>query len=659
MKESMRKEIENRNELLARSISSKTSFLFEKMVNDTRVISEFVKEDAYNNQELYVSEIERVLTKNPFYLFINVVDENEHAIATIPNVHSSSASMHQIIDRLKWSKTHYISNLITLDDGRRTIAIAYPLLNDKGDYKGAVISYVNLHVISEYLKQVKIGLEGINALVDRKGVILAHTNESFIGQQISDHPLGEFLEKERVGVWEGSIFGKYMLMAYRPIQAGSYGLIVGETIRQALAPTVQIQKLLLQGFIIVLLITILLTILGTSRVVRPIIHLIKQARIYKEGKKSHYEPLKTGDELEELSVTMDEMAKELQSKEQRLFYILESIPYGVITIDKDGKIMTFNKGAEKLTLFHREEAIGKLLIDLPLKKSIDDFIAWKTIKEGKQINELESYIYDKSGKKHVIRIYSSLFTGEDKKIIGAIIILRDVSEIKKLEEYLKQTERLAALGQLTAGIAHEIKNPLSIIQAAAEAIQLDIKDTSFVNEMADDILETTDRLNHLLTEFLKMAKGEEKENLVPTNVVQVLNELLSLLKNQLNDKNIHVLQSYDSEQVMIMANPNKITQVFLNIILNSIQAMPEGGNLMIRIVDQEQSWVIEMEDTGIGIPPSKLEWIFTPFYTTKKEGTGLGLAIAYEIISQHNGKISASSDEDGTTITVQFPKISA
>lgn len=658
MHQSMREEIEYRNDLLAKSISKKTSFLFEKMVNDTRIISEFVVEDSRLNKELYLSEMERVITKNPLYLFISVENETGDSIATIPNVHSSSTSLNQIINRLKWSKTFYISNLITLDDGRPTIAIAYPIINKMGNYNGAVVAYVNLNVLSEYLKQVKIGKKGVNALVDRSGTIIAHTNQTFLKYPLNEHPLGDYLNKSKFGIWEGFLFGNYMVFAYRPIEEGNFGLIVGEPLQQALAPTYDVQKLLFKGFIFVFIITILLTFIGTTRVVKPIVNLIKQARDYKEGKRGSYELLKTGDELEELSLTMGEMAQELKNKEQRLFYILESIPYGVITTDKDGKVMTFNKGAENLTLYNSKEAIGKYIIDLPFKETKTKFISWKTLKEGKQFNELESYILDRRGKKHVVRLYSSLFTGDDKKIIGAILILRDVSEIKKLEEYLKQTERLSALGQLTAGIAHEIKNPLSIIQAAAEAIQLDSSDSAFVSEMTEDILETTDRLNDLLTDFLKMSKGEEEEEVVPTDLIYLLNELLSLLKNQFEDKSIKVYQEYDSEHVMIKANPNKITQVFLNIILNSIHAMSDGGILTIRISDKSQYWYIEIEDSGIGIPESKLEWIFTPFYTTKEEGTGLGLSIAYEIITQHDGKISATSNSGGTTISIQFPKLS-
>jgi PAS domain S-box-containing protein len=657
----MRSEIEYRNQLMAQTISRETSFMFDKMINDIRVISEFLLKDSEEDINFYLAEMDRLVAKNPLYLFIDVVDKNEESLVTIPNVHnSSSPELIHVLNRLKWSKTFYISNLITLEDGRKTIAIAYPILDKQGNYRGGIVAYVNLHILAQYFKQGKIGDEGVNVLVDRNGTIIVHSDQELIGKSIKSHILVDYLNKDRLGIWEGYLFLDKMLVSYRPIEAGSFGLIVGETVEQAMAPAQAVQTLLFKGFILVLAITFLLTLVGTFRVVKPITSLTKQAKEYKEGKRKEFNRIKTGDEIEDLSTTMASMAEELKYKERYLFYILESIPYGVITTDKDGKVVTYNKGAENLLVYQRKEAIGKYIYELPIKKSKEEFLTWQTIKEGKEFNELETYIFDKNGKRHDVKLYSSLFCGEDEQIIGAILILRDESEIKKLEEYLKQSERLSSIGQLTAGMAHEIKNPLNIIQAAAEAIQLEVnessKELSFVYEMTEDIVETTDRLNSLLTDLLKLTKGEEDEQKKRVNLYSVIDELLSLLKNKLNDQSIVVTSEYVDREAYVYANESKLTQVFLNIMINSMHAMEHGGSLFIRLKDIKTSWEIEIEDTGKGIPESELKWIFNPFYTTKKEGTGLGLSIAYEIITQHHGNIAAYSSDNGTTLTIQLPK---
>jgi PAS domain S-box-containing protein len=656
LNDSVRSEIKYRNQLMGKTISSKTNFMFDKMINDIRVIAEFAKKE---NTHSYQAEMSHVVSENPLYLFIDVIDESRNTIATIPNVKfSRSGQMNYIVDRLKWSKTFYITNILTLDDGRKTIGIAYPILDETENYRGVVIAYVNLNTLSDYLSQGKIGSEGLNLLIDRNGTIITHTNETYIGETLKDHPLGKNLSKYRIGIWEGTLFNEEMLTSYRPMTLGGMGLIIGESIDQAMAPSKKVQGLLLKGFFIILLLTYLLTMFGAFRIIKPVTTLTRQAKEYSEGKRDDFELLHTGDELENLANTMANMAKELRNKERYLFNILESIPYGIITMKKDGKIVTFNKGAEDLSGFARDEVIGKCIFDLPFKKSEDEFLTWKTIKEGKEINELESYIYDKYGSKRDVRIYSSIFSDEEQKIIGSILIIRDVSDFKKMEEFVKQSEKLASLGQLTAGIAHEIKNPLSIIQAAAEAIQLDLSDASYVQEMTDDILETTDRLNRILSEFLKLSKGEIDEEWEKVDLVAIIEELLNLLKNKFFEQSISITKMIQAKEAFVFASRGKLSQVFLNIIINSLHAMEEGGNLSIHLAESGTNWLVEIKDTGSGIPESEIKWIFNPFYTTKKEGTGLGLSIAYEITSQFGGEIQAYSDMGGTKLTVQFPKFS-
>ncbi|PFP29211.1 histidine kinase [Bacillus sp. AFS073361] len=656
--DSVHSEIKARNQLMGKTISTKTSFMLEKMINDIRIISEFVLSDSKENTVFYQSEMDRVVSKNPLYLFLDLIDESGNSIATIPNVNfSSSDEVHDILERLEWSKTFYITNLLTLEDGRKTIGIAYPVLDEKENYRGAVLAYVNLNVLSDYLSQGKIGTEGLNVLVDRNGTIIAHTQEKYIGESLKNHPLGQGLSRYRSGIWEGELFHESLLTSYRPITLGGMGLIIGESTNQAMAPAKQVQVLLLKGFLLVLFLTYLLTLFGAFKIINPVTKLTRQAKEYSAGKRDDFEKLQTGDELENLANTMANMAKELKNKERHLYYILESIPYGIITIDKDGRIVTFNRGAEDLSGYARDEVMGKFIIEVPFKRSEEEFLSWKTIKEGKEINEQESYIYDKNGNKRDVRIYSSLFSDENETIIGSILIIRDVSDMKKMEEYLKQSEKLASLGQLTAGIAHEIKNPLSIIQAAAEAILLDVKDPAYIQEMSDDILETTDRLNQLLTDFLSLSKEGFDDEWEPVDVAAVLDELLNLLKNKFSELNISVTKILAVDEAFVLAKQGKLSQVFLNIIINSLHAMEEGGSLSVRLLEVESNWVVEIKDTGSGIPESEIKWIFNPFYTTKKEGTGLGLSIAYEITTQFGGDIQAESDISGTKLSIQLPKL--
>ena len=356
------------------------------------------------------------------------------------------------------------------------------------------------------------------------------------------------------------------------------------------------------------------------------------------------------------------MADELTEKERRLFYILESIPYAVITTDPEGRITTFNRGAEKLTLFRREEVIGKPIFDLPLKRHKEEFVSWKTLREGRAFEEVESYLFDKEKKKHDVRIYSSLFRGGDDKTIGAIVVIRDVGEIKQLERYLKQSERLASLGQLTAGIAHEIKNPLSIIQAAVEAIRLEMDQTP-VNRKEIDELTGGHPGNGTAHEPAahRFPDAGQRKGKPPAG----------------NDRSGHRNRGIHRPDPQKVQRPGNRGAGRLQdgrrlgsggqgpsgpgLPQHRAEQPPgdgrRGGRFHLRLLEKENVWQIEIEDTGKGIPESQIQWIFDPLFSTKAEGTGMGLAIAHEIISRHNGRIWASSTvHKGTTLFIQLPK---
>ncbi|MED1469236.1 ATP-binding protein [Bacillus salipaludis] len=661
MNTSVRSQMEYRDELLAKSLGNQIESLFQNIIDNTRQISPIVDS---GNRSAYQREIESIISRDSLYLFFEVYNRNNQLLR-IPDVQLSDPDqVNEILKRLSWTKTSYISNLIELPDGRKTIAIAYPTLNEQGDFTGAIITYLNLNVLSDQLQKFSIGSKGMNAIVDRNGTIIAHTSNQFIGSSIKNNKVGRNLAKERYGIWNGQIFNEEMVVSYRPLILGNIGLIVGEPIKQALTPASSVTKLLIQGFVSVFVIALVLAVFSASRVVHPIMSLIRQVQEYREGRRERFKPLQTKDEIEDLSLVLSEMATELREKERSMFYILESIPYGVITTDQGGKIKTFNKGAEELMLINRSEVLGRNILKLPIKHDVQESVLLKTLREGKAFEEVETQIQDKQNQVHDVRIYASLFKGEQDDHIGSLLVIRDVSDLKKLEEYLRQSDRLASLGQLTAGIAHEIKNPLSIIQVAAETIVLQLDDCleerEIIEELTDDILKSTERMNKLLSDFLKLTKGKDKEKedvAVLIDIISIVDELLNLLRKKFNDQNVLVTVDYQANPSLVLGDKHRLTQMLLNVLLNSLHAMKNGGTILITIKDDLDFWQLSVSDTGEGIPEETLKWIFNPFYSTKPEGTGLGLSIVREIVIQHGGKIWAESVIHlGTTIHFQLPK---
>ncbi|MGG3471273.1 ATP-binding protein [Neobacillus pocheonensis] len=659
---SVRSQMENRDELIASTLGKQIELIIQNVTGNMRQVSPIVEiADINNSNSSYKPDVETILAEDSLYLFFEAYQGNKLQFR-IPDVQlTNPKDVRSILDRLSWSKTSYISNMIELPDGRKTIAVAYPSLDEEGNSLGAVIAYLNLNILSEHLQKFAIGKEGMNALVDRNGTIIAHTNTQYIGKKIKEKDVLENINKERLEIWNGTLFNDKMVISNRPILLGRMSLLVAEPIEQALTPAIPVTHLLRKGFLLVLMISLFLAVVSSSRIVRPVMSLIKQVQEYRNGKRDKFHPLDTNDELGDLSLLLSEMAKELRDKELSMFYILESIPYGVITTDPEGRIMTFNKGAEELMGTKRDEVVGGDIFHLPIKLETQESVLLKTLKEGKAFQEVESQIIDKQEQMHDVRIYTSRFKGEQDEYIGSLLVIRDVSEIKKLEEYVKQSERLASLGQLTAGIAHEIKNPLSIIQVAAETIKLQMdsndEENEIIIELTDDILVSSDRMNKLLTDFLKLTKGDTRNETVPIDLIPLINELLNLLRNKFNDYNVKVYTDYPMSNAIVIGDKHKLSQMLLNLLLNSLQSMKNGGIISITIKDEIEFWHISVSDSGEGIPPDQIKWIFNPFYSTKKDGTGLGLSIVHEIIMQHDGKIWAESEINrGTTIHFQLPK---
>jgi len=255
--------------------------------------------------------------------------------------------------------------------------------------------------------------------------------------------------------------------------------------------------------------------------------------------------------------------------------------------------------------------------------------------------------------------------GRDDRLSGFIGIFQDLTKIKEMEEEVKGKEKMAAIGELSAWMAHEIRNPLASLSGSMQVLRENIKPTEENIHLIEIALRETDRLNLIVQDFLNYARPKPL-SLELCDITALIDDTVSLLKNSKEfHEGIKINKLVDG-RIEAFVDPNQMKQVFWNLSINAIQAMPMGGELIIdtrlkteEIPPEGISELIEIvfRDTGVGINKADLDYIFFPFFSTKEGGSGLGLAIAYRIVEDHKGKIKVESEVGrGTTFRIYLPK---
>jgi two-component system sensor histidine kinase PilS (NtrC family) len=337
--------------------------------------------------------------------------------------------------------------------------------------------------------------------------------------------------------------------------------------------------------------------------------------------------------------------------------IVESIRSGLITTDLEGNIYTFNVTAAEITGYKAEEMRGKSIfalfgnIKLPIADSLD------ATDTGEQPPRFETDIITPEG--FAVRVgygISPLFSETGEKT-GLILTFQDLTDIRSMEENVRRKDRLAAVGRVAAGLAHEIRNPLGAMRGAIQVLQLKTPPESAEASLMEIILRESDRLNKIITNFLTYARPRVS-NFSETDVREAVSDTFTLLKHSPDIKEIHHLETdLPDKPVLISADPTQLKQIFWNLARNAIQAMEAGGTLSIKLEQLNAERIrIVFKDTGCGMAANQVEQLFEPFSTSTTGGTGLGLSIVYQIIRDHNGTINVRSLEGGgTTITVELP----
>lgn len=358
-----------------------------------------------------------------------------------------------------------------------------------------------------------------------------------------------------------------------------------------------------------------------------------------------------------LKSAVDSIEREVRVKQQNKKLLIlnqvlmENSRNGVIIADEDGKIVEINPFAEKVLSCSKEEICNRPITEIAV---IGGYME-NVLRDSKKYEDIEVYISNKTYLFDAFPIYN-----ESNQINGVFGQFRDITERLALERQLMLSEKLSVIGKIGAGLAHEIRNPLTSIIGLLEVFKENLKtDNDKQGEYFRIIFSELERIKNLVQQFVMMAKPDEKEvSKSRVSLHELIEDILTLMENDFRNKNIKVLyQASFKDKINI--DKDKIKQVFLNILQNSFDAIDFDGNISIAI-DQSHSdneVEITIRDDGSGMDKDTLEKLSTPFHSTKKDGLGLGLSMSYHIIELHRGRIKVKSEKGkGTTFTIWLPQ---
>jgi PAS domain S-box-containing protein len=349
--------------------------------------------------------------------------------------------------------------------------------------------------------------------------------------------------------------------------------------------------------------------------------------------------------------------------------LLQNLTTGVVAADSSGLITVFNREVEEITGLTASELLGRRISNLPegLRAVIGETLGTGERQEDREV------ILRADDKSTILRASSSLFHGQDGEALGALMVLTDVTTLKRLEMQIRRSDRLASLGTLSAGMAHEIKNPLVSIKTFAQLLPERYQDSDFRETFFSLIGHEVDRIDSLVNQLLRFARPA-KPLLKPMHVHEVLEKALLLVGHRLYQKDIELTRSWQADVDTIRADADQIEQVFLNFFINALDAMKPGGSLRVSTeIGTTETWPtafigdrsevreilrISVEDNGTGIKPEDVPHVFDPFFTTKDYGTGLGLSVVHGIVQEHGGQIEVESElGHGTSFHILLPLV--
>ena len=358
-------------------------------------------------------------------------------------------------------------------------------------------------------------------------------------------------------------------------------------------------------------------------------------------------------ELEETNAKLRANLREKEKVQAYLSTLLESLPVGVLGISSDGAVHSCNKRAAVILERPADELQGVLLTEV-----LDSSDCRALLEDSTAMTKPIEVVYQRSaqGRRRALRLQIVPTNRQDEGEAADVLLMEDVTDMRRLEHQANRTNRLAAMGEIAMNVAHEIRNPLGSIELFASMLQNELAGDPLNGPLATHICKGVRCVDHIVSNILQFARPQ-RLGYALFDLNGLLDETLIYAEHVLRLKEIRIEKDYAEKDAMIWADAELLKQMFLNLFLNAVQATPEKGAVGIRSIPNCSTVEVQIWDSGCGFSPDTLGRIFDPFFSTRKRGTGLGLTIVHNIVSAHKGSIEAENRaEGGALFTIVLPK---
>lgn len=332
--------------------------------------------------------------------------------------------------------------------------------------------------------------------------------------------------------------------------------------------------------------------------------------------------------------------------------IVENLPEAIIACSQKGEVIFINPAARQM-LARDVFSPGKTASDILPQKIVE--LGEHVMNAGTAIINREMNLKALSNREFPVSINISRIVTSENESIGMMYMIRDMTEVRRLQDRIRKADKLATIGQLAAGVAHEVRNPLSSIKGYATYFGSLFPENSENRKASEVMTSEVDRLNRVISELLEMARPADLKTR-ETEVASLVDSSLRLVRQEAQSASVKIETHHGDNVSKVKVDPDRLAQTLINLYVNAIQAMPEGGTLTVSTEQKDDLLFISVSDTGKGLPESDLSRIFNPYYTTKPSGTGLGLAIVQKIVEAHDGRIEIEkTGPEGTTFKIVIP----